>query len=164
MIDSDAEQIAGPNELGYIGYPHGAVSFQFAGMGPIGPLVPSEAQLTYEMYFQKHTGTPETGVFYTSSFYWTMHAKLTETTPDADTLLRQLLTDVAGVGPGTSLADKIIMTQAYYEAGDIAATCTMLDAFIHEVSAQRGKMELTTEVGSEFLADATAIKEAIGCN
>lgn len=78
-------------------------------------------------------------------------------------LLQQLLSDVAGVGPGTSLADKITLAQTYYAVPDIQATCAMLTGFINEVRAQRGK-KLTPEVADELTADAQAIMAAIGCN
>jgi hypothetical protein len=78
-------------------------------------------------------------------------------------LLQQLLSDVAGVGPGTSLADKITLAQTYYAVPDIQATCAVLTGFINEVRAQRGK-KLTREVADELTADAQAIRAAIGCN
>jgi hypothetical protein len=35
-----------------------------------------------------------------------------------------------GVGPGTSLADKVEAAQAAYTAGDVPGTCEILNAFI----------------------------------
>jgi hypothetical protein len=83
--------------------------------------------------------------------------------PDPNALLQQLLTDVVGVGPGKSLANKIALAQTYYAVPDIQATCAMLTGFINEARAQRGK-KLTPEVADKLTADAQAIMEAVGCN
>ena len=81
----------------------------------------------------------------------------------AEALLSQLATDVAGVGPGRSLADKVALAQTYYAAPNVQATCTVLTGFVNEVRAQRGK-KLTTELADELTAEAQAIMTVIGCN
>ena len=107
-----------------------------------------------------------------SYFYWdpfhpssTSHAllaeKLIQTVPAA--LLQQLLADVTGVGPGKSLANKIILAQNYYAPPDIQATCGVLRGFRNQVRAQAGK-KLTDTQASEFTSDAGAIMDAIGCD
>jgi len=82
--------------------------------------------------------------------------------PDPAALLQQLLVDVAGVGPGKSLADKVGLAQTYYAVPDVQATCAMLTDFGNEVRAQRGK-KITAEVADELTADTLAIIGAIGC-
>ena len=81
---------------------------------------------------------------------------------DAVALLNQLLADVAGVGPGRSLADKVALAQTYYAVPDVQATCAVLTDFGNEVRAQRGK-KIAIEVADELTADAQAIMSAIGC-
>ena len=82
------------------------------------------------------------------------------TAPEA--LLSQLATDVAGVGPGKSLANKVALAQTYYAVPNVQATCTVLTGFVNEVRAQRGK-KLTTGLADELTAEAQAIMTAIGC-
>lgn len=86
--------------------------------------------------------------------------------PDPGALLQQLATDVTGVGPGTSLADKVALAQTYYTVSDIPATCAVLTDFVSQVgSLTHGKKpKLPTELASELIADAEAIMTAIGCN
>ena len=107
-----------------------------------------------------------------SYFYWdsfhpssTSHALLAEalyrtTIPG---LFQQLLADVTGVGPGKSLANKVIRAQTHYAPPDIQASCGVLGAFTNEVRAQAGK-KLTEAEAADFTSDANAIKEAIGCD
>lgn len=79
------------------------------------------------------------------------------------TLLEELGTAVTGVGPGSSLADKINLVQTYLAVPDVQSACAMLNAFQNQVRAQRGK-KLTVELADELTADAEAIQAAIGCN
>jgi hypothetical protein len=77
--------------------------------------------------------------------------------------LAGLLGNVEGAGPGTSLADKVKLAQAYYAVPDIRSTCAMLGGFVDEVKAQSGK-HLETLMASQLVTTATAIEAAIGCN
>ena len=77
--------------------------------------------------------------------------------------LAALLTEVTGVGPGTSLADDVTAAQAYYAASDTQATCAMLTGFVNEVRAQNGK-KIGRTLDAKLIADADAIEVAIGCN
>jgi|GEM_PF-574278 len=107
-----------------------------------------------------------------SYFYWdsfhpssTSHALLAEGLRQAvpAALLEQLLADVSGVGPGKSLANKITLAQMYFAPPDIEATCGVLNGFLNQVRAQAGK-KLTDTQAAGFTSDASAIREAIGCN
>jgi hypothetical protein len=60
------------------------------------------------------------------------------------TELAALLAEVTGVGPGTSLADKVQLAQTYYSAKDIPNTCSTLTSFVNEVNAQNGKKDQPT--------------------
>jgi hypothetical protein len=73
-----------------------------------------------------------------------------------------LLTEVTGVGPGRSLADKVALAQTYYAVPDIQATCAVLTGFINEVQAQSGK-KISPQLDAKLIADAQAIEAAIGC-
>ena len=84
--------------------------------------------------------------------------------PEPGTMLQQLLTDVTGVGPGKSLADKVKLAQTYYAVPDIQATCAVMTDFVLEVKAQAVKKKLTIAQATEFASDANAIMTAIGCN
>lgn len=53
--------------------------------------------------------------------------------------LAALSTASQGVGPGTSLADKCADAQAALAAGNPGDASSILNAYIHEVTAQRGK-------------------------
>jgi hypothetical protein len=67
-----------------------------------------------------------------------------------------------GIGPGTSLADKVSAAQADLASDDIAGTCSLLRAFINEIKAQSGK-SITTDTATSLIADATQIRVAVGC-
>lgn len=84
------------------------------------------------------------------------------TIPDASVLLQQLYDDVVGVGPGASLANKVMEAQSYYGVPDIAATCDVLTGFSNEVRAQKNK-KIPAEEASALMQDAQMIKLVIGC-
>jgi hypothetical protein len=77
-------------------------------------------------------------------------------------MLAELSAEVAGVGPGRSLADKVGLAQTYYAVPDVQSTCAMLTDFNNAVRAQRGKL-IPMELADELTADALAIKGSIGC-
>jgi hypothetical protein len=70
---------------------------------------------------------------------------------------------VTGVGPGSSLADKVALAETYYAVPDIQATCAVLTGFINEVQAQAGK-KINPQLDAKLITDAQAIEAAIGCN
>jgi hypothetical protein len=76
--------------------------------------------------------------------------------------LSVLLTQVTGVGPGTSFADKITQAQNYVAANDTPDACGTLAAFINQVNAQTGKT-ITTAQAASFIAQATSVQAALGC-
>jgi probable HAF family extracellular repeat protein len=88
------------------------------------------------------------------------NAYLLRPIPDA---MAALLTEVTGVGPGQSLANKVTAAQTYYAVPDIQATCAMLTGFVNEVQAQDGK-KIDPTLDAKLIADAQAIEAAIGCN
>jgi hypothetical protein len=76
--------------------------------------------------------------------------------------LALLLAAVTGVGPGTSLADKVTQVQGYVAVNDMADACGTLGAFINQVSAQKNK-KLTTAQAVDFIAQAQAVKATLDC-
>jgi len=76
--------------------------------------------------------------------------------------LAYLLTAVTGVGPGTSLADKVKQIQGYVAANDTTAACGGLSTFIALVKAQTGK-KLSTAQAVLFTQEAESIKVLLGC-
>lgn len=79
-------------------------------------------------------------------------------------LVRDLLAmvDQENLGPGTSLHDKLVETQALLQAGDSAGACTKLVAFDHSVRAQTGK-RVAAAAAEELLSRAAEVRQAIGC-
>jgi len=69
---------------------------------------------------------------------------------------------VQGVGPGTSLADKITAAQSYLASGDTADACSTLTLFINQVKAQSGKM-IPAGQAAQLITAATRIPAVLGC-
>ncbi len=84
-------------------------------------------------------------------------------TPTTTTQLAALLTAVTGVGPGTSLADKVTQIQAYVAANDPSNACKALNDFLNQVKAQAGKKQITSAQAASFTAQAQAVKTTLGC-
>jgi hypothetical protein len=84
------------------------------------------------------------------------------TVKDPSAQLEDLSQAVQGVGPGTSLSDKVQSAQSFLASGDIANTCSTLSAFIHEVKAQSGK-HIPLAQASQLIADAQRIQAVLTC-
>jgi hypothetical protein len=76
--------------------------------------------------------------------------------------LADLLQDVTGVGPGTSLADKVRQASSDLAAQDVRDACSTLGALINEVRAQSGKA-IAPARGATLIATATRIRTVLGC-
>ena len=76
--------------------------------------------------------------------------------------LADLRAAVHGVGPGTSLVDKVAAAQAAYTAGDTPRTCEILNAFINQVEAQPEKI-IDSGTASTLIAEAMRIRAVLGC-
>ncbi|MDX6485829.1 MAG: hypothetical protein QOF43_982 [Gaiellaceae bacterium] len=90
------------------------------------------------------------------------HASFTVTIRSVGAMLNDLLALATSLPPGKSLPAKVKVAQSNYAAGDIAGTCSMLAAFISEVSAQSGK-QLTVAQATDLLDRARAIRTVLGC-
>jgi hypothetical protein len=77
--------------------------------------------------------------------------------------LENLLEGVTALGPGGSLATKVMLARTYYAVSDIASTCSVLSDLIHQVSAQTGK-KIDVLTANEVIADARAVMVAMNCN
>jgi hypothetical protein len=88
---------------------------------------------------------------------------LTVSTPatPAD-LLAELQTAVTGVGPGTSLADKVTLAQTQLANNDVSGTCETLTSFINQVNALSGK-QIPTTTATALISEAQQITAAVGC-
>ena len=76
--------------------------------------------------------------------------------------LERLAAVVAGAGTGTSLADKIAEARGALAIGDTSGACSILAAFVREVSAQSDKhVPAATAVG--LTADAARISNVLDC-
>ena len=76
--------------------------------------------------------------------------------------LADLLTAVTGVGPGSSLADKVQQIASYFGANDMVDACALLAAFTNEVNAQTGK-KLSPAQAASLITQAQHIEAALGC-
>ncbi len=77
--------------------------------------------------------------------------------------LSNLLSAVAGVGPGKSFAAKVSAAQSAYATGNVTVTCNVLGAFVNEVSAQSG-VSITATEASTLESQAAATETALGCS
>jgi probable HAF family extracellular repeat protein len=100
------------------------------------------------------TATDAAGNSATASF--TVHVK------GASEQLDDLAEAVMGVGPGTSLADKVQAAQTALTDGDDTGACEILNAFTNQVEAQSGK-GIDTTTADDLIADATRIRAVLGC-
>jgi hypothetical protein len=91
-----------------------------------------------------------------------VNASFMVTVKGASAQLVDLRQAVQGVGPGTSLGDKVQSAQSYLASGDVADTCSTLTAFIHEVKAQSGK-SIPVAQASQLIADAQRIQAVLAC-
>jgi streptogramin lyase len=92
----------------------------------------------------------------TSTASFTVHVK------GAAEQLADLLTAVTGVGPGTSLADKVSQARTYLTANDVPDACATLSGFIKEVTAQSGITIMTSQAAT-LIATAQRIEAVLGC-
>jgi hypothetical protein len=69
---------------------------------------------------------------------------------------------VRGVGPGTSLSDKVEEAQIALGNGDVASTCSILRTVTKQVQAQSGKSIAPNTAGS-LAAQAAAVRAMLGC-
>ena len=86
----------------------------------------------------------------------------TVTVKGAAAQLHNLHQAVQGVGPGTSLSDKVTQAQSYLGSGDVSDTCSTLETFIHEVAAQSGK-HIPAATASVLITDANRIQAVLAC-
>ncbi len=77
-------------------------------------------------------------------------------------LLRNLGTSSTGVGPGSSLGDKVATVQGDLAAGEVADACGTLAAYVHEVNAQTGH-SIPAAVAANLIAQVAAIQARLGC-
>jgi hypothetical protein len=80
----------------------------------------------------------------------------------AEELVTILAGEVAGVGPGGSLAAKVASALAYLRAGNDGAACSTLRALANEVRAQSGK-KITAAQADDLLAAIAEIAALAGC-
>jgi hypothetical protein len=80
-----------------------------------------------------------------------------------DEMFNSLQHQVADLGPGRSLQDKIEHARAQYLASDLTSACAMLGAFSAEVRAQSGK-SIPSVTANKLFPEAAALRLAIGCD
>ena len=77
-------------------------------------------------------------------------------------LLVDLATDVSGVGPNTSFADKVRDVQSSLAAGQPTAACSQLAALLNQIRAQSGK-SLTAAQARQLTDEINVIRSLIPC-
>jgi hypothetical protein len=105
---------------------------------------------------------PPVGATVTMDFAPGYRLNISATIKSPPELLADLLLAVTGEGPGTSLADKVKLVQAYVAADSHDAACTTLGDFVNELNAQADKRLSAAEVAS-FTSQANNIKATLGC-
>ena len=76
--------------------------------------------------------------------------------------LADLEARVSGIGPGTSLGDKLRNAQVALESGDMHAACSILEAFVNQVTAQTRK-SISPSTAAALTSDAAQIKAVLAC-
>jgi hypothetical protein len=85
----------------------------------------------------------------------------TVTVVGASGQLTALQKQVMGVGPGTSLVDKLTTVQSYLTAGNKAKACGTLNAFTIQVNTLKGS--IGTTLAKQLVAEAKQAEAVIGC-
>ena len=92
----------------------------------------------------------------------TSSAGISVTIKGADSQLADLLAAVTGVGPGTSLADKVRVIQSEVAARDVMDACSTATALHHEMSAQTGRT-IPTSQARGLIGAVEQIRAVLGC-
>jgi hypothetical protein len=103
---------------------------------------------------------PTTGSIAAGTFF--IGARVLGVVSDISAQLEELLAEVTGVGPGSSLAGKMKLVQTYVAANDLADACSTLAAFIHEVKAQSAN-KIPVNQASALIASARQVSTQLGC-
>ena len=69
---------------------------------------------------------------------------------------------VQGVGPGTSLNDKVTAIQGYIAGNQTAKACAAIVAFKNEVKAQTGK-KIAAATAAALQHEADRLAASVGC-
>jgi predicted outer membrane repeat protein len=81
---------------------------------------------------------------------------------DAGEQLERLIVLATGLGPGTSLFDKLQAAEIALDGGDVEGACERLSAFVREVEALSGK-KLTPLQATQLIAAANRIRAVLDC-
>ena len=76
--------------------------------------------------------------------------------------LTDLKEAVSAIGPGASLKNKVTSAQAAIANADAPTACSILQAFINQVSAQAGR-SLSRDTAARLMNDAQRITEVLAC-
>jgi hypothetical protein len=77
--------------------------------------------------------------------------------------LDALLKEVTGLGPGSSLVNKVMLAETYYAVPDVPSTFSVLTGVLNEVNAQTAK-KISVTKAAKITSDTQAIDTAIGCS
>jgi probable HAF family extracellular repeat protein len=105
----------------------------------------------------------EAGSVFGLTYPNTSSNEVIEWAPSVAVALDALLRQAEGVGPGTSLANKVQVAIANYGVRDVQGTCGALTGFVHNVNALSGQ-KIDHALTLRLVANADAIANTIGCS
>jgi hypothetical protein len=144
-----------------IGAPTGSVTFS-DGSTPLATVTLSGGTATLTTSALAPGTHTITAAYAGSTTYRSSSASLQQVVKGVTALLADLAREVADVGPGKSLANKVQEVQASVAAGDNAHACSKLAALLNEISAQFGK-SLTAAQAQHLSNEINVIRALIPC-
>ena len=116
------------------------------------------------------SGTPTfINFFYSQSgavdnyFASSISGTVTTEAVSAEAQLEVLREAVTGIGPGSSLANKVAIAEAYFAVPDVVSACGVMDDFINHVRGLLRGSRITGELADQLIEDALSIKAAMEC-
>lgn len=114
-------------------------------------------QITFDKYGSLYVSDAGNGIFKIVYEGWTIPAIIEL----KDQLLEEVRQSSIADGIKTSLVQKLVNTDNYLEAGDIASAMSLLGAFRNEVAAQKDK-KIPGELADKWMKTATDLIQALG--
>lgn len=114
-------------------------------------------QITFDKYGSLYVSDAGNGIFKIVYKGWTIPAIIEL----KDQLLEEVRQSAIADGFKTSLVQKLVNTDNYLEAGDIASAMSLLGAFRNEVAAQKDK-KIPGDLADKWMKTATDLIQALG--
>jgi hypothetical protein len=114
-------------------------------------------QITFDSYGALYVSDAGNGIFRIVYRGWTIPAIIEL----KEVLLSEVRQSALAEGLKMSLAQKLVNTDAYLEAGDVASAMSLLGAFRNEVAAQRAK-KIPADLADVWIKKADDLVKALG--